>query len=342
MTAFSPHLERRGSWEGWNPLLERAIRQAEQSGDLAAAVNLSTLLARLCQRQSRPADTICHYRRVMRLARQLNDAFSLGRACTNLGYLYIERGQWQRAEILCCCALTLFEWIHSDHGLAHTENHLGFLYIQQGLWEQAQQRLERACALWQVMGDNHGLMRGFINLGLLYNEMERPNEAIANLKKALQQAELTGEEVEIGKIYINIGGAYRLKGEFAQAEKCIWLAEDIFRRFSATWELANVQENLAAIYLDQHKLPEAYLYLEATLKALCSLNYKYGEIQTMIYLIKYELLRGNQQQAAAWLEETEHRLSQHDQRRQYYQLYRQIDRFRRNLTRQNARQAAAE
>jgi hypothetical protein len=32
---FSPHLEHRGAWEGWNGLLEQAIAQAEKIGDLA-------------------------------------------------------------------------------------------------------------------------------------------------------------------------------------------------------------------------------------------------------------------------------------------------------------------
>jgi tetratricopeptide (TPR) repeat protein len=190
---FSPQVERRGTWEGWNGLLERAIEQAEQIGDLTTAVHLSTLLARLCQRQSRFAEAIRHYRRVIRLARWLGDDFSLARACSNLGYLYIERGRWQRAEILCCRALAIFEQLNSDHGRAHTENHLGILYTRQGRWEQGIARLERACVIWEAMGDQHGLMRGFINLGLLYDEMERPDEALYFLEKALQQAELTGE-----------------------------------------------------------------------------------------------------------------------------------------------------
>ncbi|NJN94475.1 MAG: hypothetical protein HC875_10475, partial [Anaerolineales bacterium] len=42
MTRFSPYLERRGAWAGWNPLLEQVVRQAEERGDLAAAVTLST------------------------------------------------------------------------------------------------------------------------------------------------------------------------------------------------------------------------------------------------------------------------------------------------------------
>jgi tetratricopeptide (TPR) repeat protein len=328
---FSPHLERRGTWEGWNGLLERAIEQAEQVGDLAAGVHLSTLLARLCQRQSRAAETIRHYQRVMRLARQLGDDFSLARACSNLGYLYLERSRWQRAEVLCCRALTIFERLNSDHGRAHTENHLGVLYTLQGRWEQGITRLERACAIWEAMGDQHGLMRGFINLGLLYDEMERPDEALVFLEKALQQAKLTGEEVEIGKIYRNIGSAYQLKGQLETAETYIRKAEATFRRYLDSLNLVSLEHNLIDLYLHQGKLLEARSHLEANLEAWRCLNNKYGEIQTMIYFIKYELLRGDRPQAKIWLQEVLNQLSQHDPAKQYYQLYRGVDKLRRQL-----------
>jgi tetratricopeptide (TPR) repeat protein len=177
-------------------------------------------------------------------------------------------------------------------------------------------------------------MRGLINLGMLYNEMEHPDEALIYLEKAMQQARLAGEEIEIGKIYINIGTAYRLKGEFNQAETYIRLAEAIFRRFSNILELANVGENLGAIYLDQHKLTEAKLYLEANLKIWRSLDNKYGEIQTMLHLIRYELLQENLEAASDWLQEVEHQLRQHDQAKRYHQLYRQVNEFRRSLTKQ--------
>lgn len=333
MAHFSPHVERRGTWEGWNGLLERAIEQAEQVGDLGTAVHLSTLLARLCQRQSRLAETIRHYRRIIRLARRLGDEFSLARAFTNLGYLYIERYQWQRAEILCCRALAIFERLHSDHGRAHTENHLGVLYTWQGRWEQAIARLERACAIWEAMGDQHGLMRGFINLGMLYDERECPDEALFFLEKALQQAKLTGEEIELGKIYRNIGSAYQLKGQLETAERYIRMAEATFRRYLDSPNLVALEHNLIELYLAQNKLPEARLHLEAALEAWRSLHNKYSEIQTMIYFIRYELLRGDRQQANVWLQEVLNQLNQHDPAKQYYQLYRMVDELRCRLGR---------
>lgn len=171
VTTLSPLMERRGHWDLWQWVLTRALETAQRMEDRAAEVTLSALLARLLFQQSRYKEAVCHYRRTIRLARQIGDQFNEARACTNLGYHFIEQGRWQRAEVLCCYALCLFEAIDSDHGRAHTENHLGILYTRRHRWPEARQHLERACNIWQAMGDDHGSMRGYLNLGGLYRHL---------------------------------------------------------------------------------------------------------------------------------------------------------------------------
>jgi len=305
ITSFSSYIERRGYWASWNQRLDRAIEVAQCMGDLAGATTLSVLLARLLQRQGKFKEAINCYRSVIPMARRTGNLFEEARACTNLGYLYIEQGHWSRAEILCCHALTIFESINSDHGRAHTENHLGFLYTRQGLWDRSQEHLEQACAIWQSMGDHHGLMRGFINLGVLYNEMGGLDQALVALKNALQYAQLAGEEVEIGKIYLNIGAAHQLKGEPEQAELYAWQAAAIFKHYSHPMDLALAWFNLGRVYTDLARWEDAQNYLEAALQACQQLNYEYGEIKALIGFIEYELARKNLSQAIVRLSELE-------------------------------------
>ncbi|MBV7327784.1 tetratricopeptide repeat protein [Chloroflexi bacterium TSY] len=127
MIAFASYMERRGHWDAWHSLLLRAIAVAQRVGDLDGEVTLTALLARVCQRQSRTQETVQHYRRVIRLARQTGNQFEEARACSNLGYLYIEEKHWWRSEVLSRQALEIFQAMHNDHGLMHTHNHLGVL-----------------------------------------------------------------------------------------------------------------------------------------------------------------------------------------------------------------------
>ena len=131
---FTPYMERRGHWHAWNTVLQMAITAAIEHDDLDRQITLTALLARLYQRQSDPKQTIYHYRRVIQLARQTGNRFEEARACSNLGFLFIDEGRWWRSEVLSQYALGIFEELESDHGRAHTHNHLGVLYMRLNYW----------------------------------------------------------------------------------------------------------------------------------------------------------------------------------------------------------------
>ncbi|MBV7339468.1 tetratricopeptide repeat protein, partial [Chloroflexi bacterium TSY] len=116
LIAFAPFMERRGYWDLWNRILQRAIAAAQKVADLDGEITLTALLARLYQRRSRPTETIYHYRRVIQLARKTDNRFEEARACSNLGYLFIDEGHWWRSEVLSRHALAVFEELRSEHG----------------------------------------------------------------------------------------------------------------------------------------------------------------------------------------------------------------------------------
>lgn len=329
--ALSPYMERRGYWDTWHWVLSRAIEVAQRLSDITGGVTLSLLLARLLQRQSNFKGAITHYRQTMRLAQQIGDEYTAARACSNLGFLYSELGYWWRAEIVCCHALAVFERLNSDHGRAHTENHLGVLYIWQQRWDLARQHLERACAVWQTMGDDHGLLLGFLNLGSLYDDMEYPDQALFYLEKALDLAKQTGEETNLATIYMNMSIAYKLKNQLNEAENYLWQAEAIFRRFANLIGLAQVQENLAQMCINQRKWADAEVHLTTTLQAWHNLGNEYGRIRTLIHLIEYEFAQGNRRQAAVQLADVECLINQYDPHRQKHNWQPLLAKYRRSL-----------
>jgi tetratricopeptide (TPR) repeat protein len=340
--SFAPHMERRGYWDTWQAILNQAIEAAARFDDTAGQVTLMALLARLSQRQSRFGQAASLYWRVIRLARRTGNRFEEARACSNLGYLYIDAlGRWRRAEVLCCHALAIFEALGSEHGQAHTENHLGLLYTRQCAWEEAKQHLQRACVLWQAMGDDHSLIYGFENLGLLYIKMDHPHEAIAYLEHALQQAKLSGEEAEIATIWMNLGMAYQQNGHLEMAEACNKKAEEIFRRFSNALGLAQVWNVLGFVYIRQRNWGEARQYLEQSLGVYRHLNNRAGEIEALLDFVEYELAQENEAQVAFRLNEVEGLITPYAEGRQKDDLNERLKKYRRNLTQLEARQTAA-
>jgi tetratricopeptide (TPR) repeat protein len=331
IVACSSAMERSGYWAVWGWLLGRATESARRAADPAGEAAVSTLAARLLQWQGRFHEAAGCYRRAIRLSRRVGDAYNEARACSNLGYIYIEKGFWRRAEVLSYHALDLFERLDSNHGRAHTENHLGMLYTWQRAWDAARRCLERACALWQAMDDRHGLMRGTINLGVLYIEMQHPQEALEYLEQACELAAQTGEETELARIYTNMGVAQRIAGRPAEAEALGWQAEAIFRRLSNSLGLAQVWGNLGLACLDQARWEDARAHLEASLVAWRALQIRYGEIRTLLYMARYQIVCGNRAEAARQLDGIERLMGELAQDGQYQHLRPLLDECRRDL-----------
>lgn len=148
IVAFTPYMERRGHWEEWSVLLQRAIKLAQRVEDYERETTLTARLVRRWQSRSRPLETNNrYYFRVIQLAPQINNHFEEARACSNLGYHYIDGGRWWRSEVLSLHALAVFRELESEHGQAHT----GLLYIRERKWEDAENHLQMACKIWQQM-----------------------------------------------------------------------------------------------------------------------------------------------------------------------------------------------
>lgn len=328
---LSPYMERRGYWDSWSRILDRASHVAQQFGDSLGLARVSSLLARLRARQSRFDEARLNYRHAIKLSRQIGDRVTEARACSNLGYYFIEQGYWWRAEVLCWHALRIFEQLDHNHGRAHTENHLGILYIRQGFWDRAQAHLEQACALWRSMEDGSGLMLGYMNLGMLFNEMEHFDEALSYHHQALFYAEQAGEELIVGTIHMNTGNCLRLMGRFAEAKACCLKAKVIFDRFKNSVGQGLVLDNLGLIYLGQSQGSKAKSALEAAVEVWRNLQNRHNEIRAMTYLLEYALTTENERLARIWLAETEALLNRYDRAGTYQQLWQKVDRLRRSL-----------
>lgn len=270
--ALASYMERRGHWHLWRAILERAIETAQNANDIDGETTITALLGRVSQRQGRGPEVVRRYRRVLQLAKSQNNQYEIGRACTNLGYYYIDSSHWWRAELLNLRALEIFEELENAHGLAHANNHLGMLYTRQHHWPQAKERFERACQLWQKHGDQHSLLSGYMNLGLMHVEIGETDEAMAYLHKASRIAQHTGELSYTARILNNMAVAHHQNKAWIEAEECAKKAESLFQEYADQRGLASAWQNLGLIYADINQTQRALEYLDKALVIHRKLN----------------------------------------------------------------------
>jgi hypothetical protein len=220
------------------------------------------------------------YRWVIRLARRENNRYELARACSNLGYYYIETKHLCRAELLSHYALSIFNDLQSSHGRAHTHNHLGVLFTRQCRWADAKEHLISACTIWQSIQDQFGLMRGHGNLGYLSNEIGNYSGAIHHSTIALELADKSGEEALIGRFAANISFGNLKTGNLQQAKKFASLAERIFNKYSDRLGLAQISHTNGLIAIAENDYLKAQTSINYALEELTLLGNYYFLIYT--------------------------------------------------------------
>ena len=116
---------------------------------------------------------------------------------------------------------------------------------------------------------------------------------------------MVGEKTRLGSIWVNIGLAYELKKDYPQAQAYYHQAEKMFKQYFNAFELANVQKNLGCIYWAQGQWPAAIDYFNLSLTYWQAVGNGYHLAETLIYLAKCELARGDVATAEEWLSQAE-------------------------------------
>lgn len=286
--ALASYMERSGQWELWEQLLRQALATAQRLGDTAQEITVTALLARLYQRRGDAQAMVRHYRQVIRVARRSGNRYELARACSNLGYYYIERGHLWRAEVLSLTALAIFDELASDHGRAHTHNHLGILFTRQYDWMKAKEHLIAACTIWQASQDQYGLMRGHGNLAFLAVETASYADLIYHSAIALDLAEKLGDESLIGTFASNLSFGHLKTDNLPKAKQFANLAEKVFKQYSDRLGLARSAHTNGLIAIDERNYLQAQEQINYALNALTELHNHYFLFQVKLTKIHLE------------------------------------------------------
>ena len=295
--AFTAYMERRGHWAEWTQVLERAIAAARNNRNEEDLPALLVLYARLLRLMSRHSDSIRCYRTAIRAGRRGGDRYNEARACTNLGYHFVEAGKLSRAEVLCNHALFIFEALKSEHGLAHTHNHLGIIYTRKGEWQAAEQHLNQATEIWFSMQDDHGRLMCTINLSLLNHEMKQYDRAIQYGVDALSLARSMNAEPTMAQIFVNLASTRNAMCEYDEAVRLINQAQSIYQRFGSLHGLTFVEHHLGSIYLSQGRLNDAETHLLAALDGWRAFGNSLHEGGALIRLARHAWLLNDAEQA---------------------------------------------
>lgn len=158
--------------------------------------------------------------------------------------------------------------------LKDTDSKKSFLYATQ------------AYQLADESNDTQGLIYALLNLGRYYTRLGRHEVAMENYLKALNYCEQIEDESLISKTYNIIGNGYYFKNDIPLALRYYKKALGINPKSLGEESVADLQNNIALVYIDQGKLDSAEIYLTNAIA-------KYEELQLSKKLANSLLNWGN-------------------------------------------------
>ena len=189
------------------PFLERA---AALFRDLGSPMFASTInaLGGADDLLGNTASAIDRYQQALLHFRASGSATGEGLARNNLGKLFSDTADWQRALEQYRQALALFAAAgdRSREGLALYN--IGMSYAWLGESDQAMAHLSRALAIWRTSADRSGQAEVLTSMGWVELTRRQPERALEHLHQALPLRQLIGDGRTEGATRTFIGQAY--------------------------------------------------------------------------------------------------------------------------------------
>jgi len=197
-------------------------------------------------------------------------------------------------------ALATYRRIEDQAGVANVHANLGIVYKNACQWDKAIRALMQAKDLCEKLGLTRKLARTHGNLGIVYTKTREFDEAVSHLRRARRLAQQLGDSATLVGVLNSMGRALVLAGRYNQAEKYLLQARVLAERHHFARSQALTDEFLGDMMLAQGRLDEARENYESGLRKARALAPKGDVVGELLRrLAELELRSGLRSQAVA-------------------------------------------
>jgi filamentous hemagglutinin family protein len=263
---------RSGRGEDAAALFRGVARSADAAGDAAAEADALRGLGQSLQARGLYADSVAPLRSALALAEDIDDQGRASAALVNLGNAQLALGETSAADASLTRAVVLARQLDDPPLLATAVNAVGNKYVSGADFEHALATFEESAELARRAGDHSLELRALANAARAALRAGEPTRAQALMVEAGASVAVLPPTPEKVQLLVHLG---RSHAELAAASPALREAGLLaaFESLSTAEALARSMPgqaralsfalgNLAALYAQEHRVPEA-LYLNA-------------------------------------------------------------------------------
>lgn len=231
-----------------------------------------------------------------------------------LGQTALSISEYDEARKALDTALSGYEAINEEYGIAKVKNHLGEWGFKTSKFEGAIDLLKESLPVLERLEDWYEVGSVYMNISIIYARQGELEIALPYFQKCLDTLLLTGDEVSIAKAYNNLAIAREMTGDIDAGLKFHQKALDIRRRLKDKNGLATSLQNLASIENDKGNFEKSREMRLEALGYAREITNRRAEVNILIGLGMTLKHLGNEEKAISYVQKAVHIARQIDDR----------------------------
>jgi class 3 adenylate cyclase/tetratricopeptide (TPR) repeat protein len=278
---------RRGDYDVARQQCQRALRIAEELGELTALARAYVLLGHIARMLGNSVQAIGHFQRAFELCQRAGDISYQALARNHIANAHFYMGQWKEAERHYRQARQIFDQIGDVYNRAMTDNNLGGIACNQGRLDEALAFYQEGLRSVEQIGGSLWVLGGFHNnLGMTFIRRGDVNAAYEHLRISQDYFERAQARDWLPELYHHFAEAALLASELAEAQAHGERALSLARELAMRREEGCALRVLGEIATAQGQFDEAEGYLDESLSILKSVGDEYEWARSQLSLAR--------------------------------------------------------
>jgi tetratricopeptide (TPR) repeat protein len=246
--ALGLYQRRRGLWQDQVAWVERGLRVAEALGLSQVQGALLNNMGVVYSDTGQPQKALELYGQALPILREVGDRAVEAATLNNMGAVYLGTGQPQKALELYGQALPISQEVGDRAVEAATLNHMASVYRDTGQPQKALELYGQALPISQEVGDRAGEAATLSNMGWLYNDTGQPKKALELCMQALPILREVGDRAGEATTLSNMASVCSDIGQPQVALELCMQALPILREVGDRAGEATTLNNLGLVY----------------------------------------------------------------------------------------------
>jgi CHAT domain-containing protein len=282
-------------------LFEEALALAQRVGGERLEAPIETLLGGVNDVLGEPTKSRQHYERAQALAKRLRDNLTEASAFNNIGKLYNDAGDFQRALDSYLQALPLFADFPPQRAI--TLHNIGVAYNMLGEPERALDYFQQSLTISKTGADRNAESNTLADSGASYRLLSKYEEALNYFSQARAIQQKSGNRAQEAQTLDHIGATYSAMGQPEKALEYHQQALEIQRAIKNVRREALCLNNLGHVYRLLGQPDKALEHFNQSLAIFRNINDLNSAAFTLEGRARAQLQRGNLSEARKDIEE---------------------------------------